>query len=172
MSNEILDDLEANESTRLKAGDQSGSSTHLETVLRPFFKKYDRDSSGTLDLSELNALFVDLGENFSPKTLQDSFRRFDTDNSGFGYHFIYIATLLIGCNIVDFQEFVRGMAQFIREQRQTSLSGDLHKSSSQSVDNEEDDEEEEEMPEDLAHLSPSEQQRRLKFRSFYMVMRF
>ena len=95
MSTEQLGELDnsasasaVSESSRLKDTSRGGgvadlaTNVRLEIVLRPFFKKYDRDGNGSLDLHELNALFVDLGENFPMKTLQDCFSRFDTDHSG------------------------------------------------------------------------------------------
>ena len=29
-----------------------------QTVLKPFFKKYDRDNNGTLDMEEISSLFM------------------------------------------------------------------------------------------------------------------
>lgn len=69
----------------------------LDHVLKPFFEKYDTDKSGTIDLSELGAVFRDLKENKSQKQLEEMFKKFDRDNSG----------------EIDYPEFVQGVAEYV-----------------------------------------------------------
>eukprot|EP01035_Chromulina_nebulosa_P030274 gene30274-40240_t len=146
----------------------------LKSLLKPFFKRYDRDGSDTLDIDELASVFHDLGEEVSQKELREIYAKMDTDNSG----------------TIEYEEFVQGTAEFvlsrlhslkrkIEKEKSFIVTGDIERGDSKGfeddivkspkVDDEEDDDEEEEVPEDLAELSPSEQQIRIKFRSFWMM---
>mmetsp|Transcript_2801 Transcript_2801/g.2463 ORF Transcript_2801/g.2463 Transcript_2801/m.2463 type:complete len:577 (-) Transcript_2801:15-1745(-) len=147
----------------------------LKSLLKPFFKRYDRDGSDTLDIDELASVFHDLGEEVTHKELKDIFVKMDTDNSG----------------TIEYEEFVQGTAEFvlsrlhnlkhkIEKEKSFSSSHDIEGGdvkgfeddivkSSNKEDDEEDDDEDEEVPEDLAELSPAEQQIRIKFRSFWMM---
>lgn len=56
--------IQASESTPLGSGDHipTKALSRLESLLTPYFKRYDTDSSGLLDLSELTYVLRDLGE--------------------------------------------------------------------------------------------------------------
>ncbi|CAM9345556.1 unnamed protein product [Choristocarpus tenellus] len=126
----------------------------LESLLRPFFDKYDEDSSGHLDIQELGAVFHDLQENIKQKELTELYKDFDSDNSG----------------LIDFQEFVSGVAKFVIQKRNQSEEeeADGYSATVEEV-GEVDDEEHEEIPEDLVDLDPDTQQFRIKIRALWMV---
>ena len=69
----------------------------LKIVLLPFFQKYDQSKDGHLDLVELACVMRDLGENIGHEKLVELYGEFDQNNSG----------------LVDFHEFVIGMAEYI-----------------------------------------------------------
>ena len=88
----------------------------LEQVLKPFFEKYDVDRNGSIDMSELAAVFhvcvliytsrssrgehtslQDLNENKSQKELHEMFQKFDKDRNG----------------AIDYPEFVQGVAEYV-----------------------------------------------------------
>lgn len=140
----------------------------LESLLKPIFRRYDTDSNGCLDIGELSAVFKDMGEHISSKKLQELFAKFDIDGNG----------------VIDYGEFVLGTTDYI-----ISQGLDLRAHDSKGVDNADnsstnfdadestgagttvEDDAEEDIPEDLAHLSPAEQQTRIKFRAaLYLIM--
>jgi Ca2+/Na+ antiporter len=142
------------ESTPLNEKVSDTAMEQLKALLRPFFAKYDHDNSGELDVDELGAVFRDLGEDVPAKTLSTLFAKFDTDNSG----------------NIDYHEFVKGVAEYVvsRGLKAESVPSfpEVHRENSTAG---EDEEEQEEIPEDLAHLSPEEQQYRVKLRAFWMM---
>jgi hypothetical protein len=155
-------DDQVDESSNLFQNKRERNIHRLEGILRPFFAKYDRDFSGTLDLDELSILFFDMGEELPPSMLAERFKKFDIDNSG----------------TVDFKEFVKGtfeMMQNCEDFKERALARSQRSASrtAQKVTSEvaldAEDEEEPEMPEDLAELSPDEQQYRVKVRSSYLM---
>jgi Ca2+/Na+ antiporter len=161
----------------------------LRRVLKSFFRKYDRDSNGFIDASELRSLLLDLHENPSPAEFATLMAEMDTDNSG----------------SIDFEEFFEAMVKAVIQHSRISqghggggaiLSGGggsrahagsggervelesinsaphadhLAAAGGEGGEDEDDEEEEEEVPEDLAHLSPEQQQRRIKIRSAWMM---
>ncbi len=155
----------------------------LQRILRPFFKKFDRDNSGSLDMGELRAVFAELGEDVTAKELKSLFADMDKDNSG----------------LIDYNEFVEGVIKYVikhgeilaqrraeradfdfendtfynndLEMRALSLSAKkkAEQEAAKSEGGGEEEEEEAEMPDDLAHLPPSEQQKRIKMRSLWMM---
>jgi Ca2+/Na+ antiporter len=172
---------EPTENTRLKSSGGSGSGsgsfsisdefiTYLERILRPFFKVYDKDNNDSIDNYELTTLFKDLGENLSAEEIQKIFNEFDIDKNG----------------SIDYKEFVRGTAKYIFTHKHLSTKGLKgrnasvdrairdHVSASNKEDKNkdeqgeggDDDDEDEEVPDDMKDLSPEEQQKRIKFRSF------
>jgi hypothetical protein len=54
----------------------------LRKILRPFFRAYDTDDSGNLQIDELRVLFEDMGESLSRQEVLDLFSKFDTDKNG------------------------------------------------------------------------------------------
>lgn len=227
------------ESTPLRRSSRvvSPAEQRIQTLLRPFFLRYDADKSGFLDVQELASVFRDLGEsvegrggsrrntptaspalggrrgslqlrrlrsggpggvlsmsssNPATKRFYDCFTQFDTNGDG----------------RIDFHEFVLGTVQYIWDNEQVianydeTRGGPRRGSAYQIIDggsvemrranaaasanavNEvenairaeegddedgDDEEEEEEVPDDLAHLSPEEQQTRIKSRAFFML---
>ena len=102
--------------------------------------------------------YRDLGEHVPVDELERRFKKFDRDNNG----------------TIDFEEFAKGTYELIRDSKEIYNKASLKKRESLSnlkVDEKdgEDEEEEEQVPDDLADLSPSEQQTRIKIRSAYMM---
>jgi len=161
--------------------------SRLRRLLKPFFNKYDKDGSGTLDPEELQSLFHDLGERgLTSKELKERFAKMDKDES----------------NFIEFEEFVEGAADYIlssgaalrrppshgvvahghdddddvspfRDSTE-SVRNLIHRRASDSDHGHNDhldieEEEDEEIPEDLVDLSPAEQQFRIKLRSLWMM---
>lgn len=141
----------------------------LQTLVKPFFKKYDTDKNGHIDQNELNVVIHDLGENLSSAELAVLFDTMDESNS----------------DRVTLPQFTKGIAQYI-DNNQNLIEKHVNKTSGASggpivvIDkrdadtgseggDDQDEEEEEEAPEDLKDLSPEEQQRRIKNRSFNMM---
>jgi Ca2+/Na+ antiporter len=141
--------------------------------LRPYFKKFDADNSGGIDAHELKFLLESLGEKPTPERVAEMMAEMDKDNSG----------------SIDFDEFVvamekavkgeqfrggaaQGDADSLNQDKMSARSSDAAPSRTGMTDivnqddEEDEEEEEEEMPEDLADLSPEEQQSRLFKRSF------
>lgn len=141
----------------------------LDRLLKPFFRAYDLDNNNTLSVSELTHVFRDLGERLTEEELEAVFVDMDTDKSG----------------AIDYKEFVHGTAHYIitqnlhlsankigRNKRLQSKSIDphaVHQLKAVLASEGEEDEEHEEVPEDIKDLSPEEQQRRIKFRSAWMM---
>ena len=100
---------------------------------------------------------TDLREQHTADEMQELFIRFDADKTGY----------------IEFGEFVNLMMDYLirmtRKDRSDMLS-DRPKSKTAVVlyseDDDEDGDDEEEIPEDLANLSPEEQQYRIKLRAF------
>lgn len=53
-----------------------------EAIARNTFNKYDTDSSGCLDITELTLILNELGANFNENELKDALNELDSDNSG------------------------------------------------------------------------------------------
>jgi Ca2+/Na+ antiporter len=147
----VYDELETvsgtpNEKTSLK----SGPYAHLKTLLKPFFHRYDMDRNGFLDIYELKSLFKDLNETPSADELKQIFSDFDKDKSG----------------QISFDEFILGVASYVKKthHKTAPVPKDIEAPSANSNDDD-DEEEHEEIPEDLADLSPAEQQKAIKTRA-------
>lgn len=54
----------------------------LKLICRPFFYRYDRDFTGTLDKSEVSQLFADLGEVPDVEELNGLWEKYDKDKDG------------------------------------------------------------------------------------------
>ena len=98
-------------------------------------------------MKELRVLLRDLGEEMSAEEVRRVMETFDKDSS----------------NSLNFDEFC-GFIKTLVERRR---SGEL---TQVAVEGEMEEEEEEEIPEDLCHLSPAQQQRRIIMRSFSMML--
>merc|ERR1711957_673248 len=132
---------------KLISSEKPAEVARLRMILRPFFSLYDEDDSGTICLTEFVVLLKDLRVMVSHDEQVCIFKGADKDHTG----------------TIDFDEFVvcvlktvLGDCCAVRRTRATTAA---------SVQGDEEDEKEE-MPEDLASLSPEEQQKRLKRRAF------
>jgi hypothetical protein len=77
------------EGTPIAAGARAGGDgfserfmKRLRKILRPFFRAYDTDDSGNLQIDELRVLFEDMGESLSRQEVLDLFSKFDSDKNG------------------------------------------------------------------------------------------
>ena len=87
------------EGTPLVMDEEAELLHRLKVVLLPFFQKYDETKTGHLDLVELACVMRDLGENVGHERLVELYDKFDSNDSG----------------LVDFHEFVIGMADYIHQ---------------------------------------------------------
>ena len=101
-----------------------------------------------LSVSELRILLRDLGEDMSKEEVQEVIHQFDTNHD----------------NVLDFDEFNKFIHTLVEQRRSGQLTHVRIDPALLEVD-----EEEEEMPEDLCHLSPAEQQKRIIRRAFTMM---
>ena len=155
---------------RAGTGIAESAMKQLAAVSRPFFDKYDVDRSGTINQLELALLFRDMGQRLNPAELSEQFESWDKDSNG----------------ELDFDEFVAGAARYVLRKagepmdvvvadggdggargKATGRGGEGGGEDEVAV--EEEDDEAEEVPEDLAHLAPEEQQRRILHRSLWMM---
>ena len=130
----------------------------FRSFLQPFFRRFDTDNSGAIDKHEFAALVHSLGEKPDTTRLDELMKHMDTDGSG----------------AVDFNEFCVAMVDLLRDGGIKVTSSSAAETPVKTVDAAADDEEEEEeeeaeMPDDLADLSPEEQQSRLLKRSFWLM---
>uniref|UniRef100_A0A0G4HFL8 EF-hand domain-containing protein n=1 Tax=Chromera velia CCMP2878 TaxID=1169474 RepID=A0A0G4HFL8_9ALVE len=69
--------------THVKGGELTEElRNQMAEVLRPFFEKFDRDGSGSLDSAEVASLLRELGEHPSDATVQVIMQEADTDGTG------------------------------------------------------------------------------------------
>lgn len=151
----------------------------LRKVIRPFFKRYDKDFNGTLDASELVAVFNDMGEYLSKDQLNKVFK---------------------GKSAIDLDDFVSGVFEYISTHEDLIKRGEIGSPNSSSKklyqeedggipatsetasasfrtiegdksseDDEEEDEDEPEMPDELRELSPQDQMNRVMNMSLYKM---
>jgi len=123
----------------------------LKKVLRPFFKKYDRDSSSTLNKEEFKCLLEDLNSAIDPTTVGRLFNETDIDKSG----------------SISFDEFSQCLYTWMTTSVfQESMARSTTIVPSYDIDGEED----EEMDEDLANLDPAEQKKRILLKAFRLML--
>lgn len=136
----------------------------MKRILWPFFCSYDVNQDHNIDMEEFKLLIKDLGESTagSGDSIQKAFNRADVDSSG----------------KISFDEFVKAiMSWALDPKRSDTDDGSSLKRNTVAVwmesEDDGDDEggegEEEDVPEDLADLSPQEQQRRILLRSFWQM---
>jgi Ca2+-binding EF-hand superfamily protein len=123
----------------------------LKKIIRPFFAHYDLDGSGHLDVTEFNQLLIELGERSQGQKVVERFKEQDKDNSG----------------TLSFDEVADFLYVFIRDE--LSKKPEEETKIQHVMPAYDEDEEEEAIPEDLADLSPSQQLRRVLFRSIWMM---
>lgn len=139
----------------------------FDDALKSFFRKYDINGDGQIDVHELRFLLEDLHENMTEERFQKFLKEIDTDGSG----------------AISFQEFAVAIRTFIKRKHehlettteaynlsvQTGTTDSGHGAHGGHGEDEEEDEEEEEVPEDLADLPPSTQKMRILMRSGWMM---
>jgi Ca2+/Na+ antiporter len=134
-------------------------------ILHPFFVIYDVDKNKTIDRVEFSAILKDVNEDVSKEYQRRLFDAADADQSG-SISFEEFVACVIAIAIdepTDLNEprktVPREPTKFIMEDG--SPAGE--------AEEEDDDEEEDVIPDDLAGLSPAEQQTRIKRRSLYQM---
>jgi Ca2+/Na+ antiporter len=134
----------------------------VQDIIRPFFHVYDQNRDRRMDADELQVFFRDLGEIVSREEAEKWIVEADKDKSGF----------------IEFDELVAATLKYIiakyelETQNRKIEMNRIHVESNRHIDvsgDDEEEEEEEEVPEDLAHLSIAEQQRKIKIRAAYMM---
>lgn len=132
---------------------------YLKSILAIPFQKYDMDGDQTLSKTEVNVFLKDFNENVSPEDLDKMFKTFDTDGNG----------------EMTVDEFVLMCYHILMSQHGQKSSSDrstrhLEKNFAEAaMSTVDDEEEEEEIPEDIAHLSPDEQEAAVKKKAFTML---
>jgi Ca2+/Na+ antiporter len=133
---------------------------YLKEVLADAFRTYDENGDGVLDLRELSVFFRDFHETLSKAEIAELFRMYDTDKS----------------SRISVDEFI-GLAYTLiktqekrnRNHRVTAMTTSITKRTNDVIaDTAFADIEHEEVPKEFTDLSPEEQQRAIKFRSFYL----
>jgi Ca2+/Na+ antiporter len=136
---------------------------HVQDIIRPFFHVYDQNRDRRMDADELQVFFRDLGEKVSREEAEKWIVEADKNKSGF----------------IEFDELVEATLKYLIAKYELESQGRkiemtrIHVESQRHIDVAQDDdgeeEEDEAVPEDLAHLSIAEQQRRIKIRAAYMM---
>lgn len=136
-------------------------------VLAPFFGHYDLNGDNQIDFDEFRMILNEVKEPLTKEAQKQMFDSADADSSGF----------------ISFEEFVacmmdvlnNGTLETMKLKRKPTQPDYLHRdgmeerSKDSDADDDDDDDsgdEEEDVPEDLSHLAPEEQQRRIKWRAF------
>mmetsp|Transcript_15223 Transcript_15223/g.32824 ORF Transcript_15223/g.32824 Transcript_15223/m.32824 type:complete len:536 (-) Transcript_15223:249-1856(-) len=140
--------------------------TRLKKVCRPFFKRYDFDKDAQLSLPELKPLLHDLGYYPSTETLNSFYGCSVTDTD---------MNLCLQASMdtnhdgqVSFEEFVEYLYKFMQDETRLARAP-TRGLTPYPADEDEEDDVEEAIPEDLAHLSPTQQMARVIFRSVWMM---
>ncbi|TMW55919.1 hypothetical protein Poli38472_008567 [Pythium oligandrum] len=137
---------------------------NVADIIRPFFHAYDKNRDNRIDADELQFFFKDMGETITREEALHWMKEADKDNSGF----------------VEFNELVEAAAKYLVAKYETEQEGRVvemkqihvevpHTDLSFANNDDDEAEEDEEIPEDLAHLSISEQQRKIKLRAAYLM---
>jgi len=157
----------SSESARLLKG--TDSHLRLRNLLRMFFNSFDHDSSGTVDINELQALMLTLNERVSKEDLADLYKKLDKNQSG----------------TIDFEEFCDVMPSYIMSRahvirKKTSRAAESAAQAghaptpageeNRTVIDAEDEEEVEDVPEELQDKDPQRQLRKIMTRSFGMML--
>jgi len=125
-------------------------------ILAPFFASYDVNGDNEIDFDEFRMIFKDVHENLSRDTQEKMFAAADVDNS----------------KVINFEEFVACILCFALEapvEAEGTRPPKIMLDPKTFYAPEDEDQEDEDMPEDLADLSPEEQQKRIKQRAFSMM---
>mmetsp|Transcript_23445 Transcript_23445/g.51433 ORF Transcript_23445/g.51433 Transcript_23445/m.51433 type:complete len:534 (-) Transcript_23445:277-1878(-) len=139
----------------------------LKKVCRPFFKRYDFDKDRTLCKAELKPLLHDLG--YWPNE-ENMDKLLSGPPSGVTGTSLATSMDKDGDGKISFDEFVDYLYSFMRDPKRMEKAPDYSNPAYVKYSEDDDEEEEgEEFPDDLAHLSPSQQMMRVCFRSFWMM---
>jgi len=125
-------------------------------ILAPFFGKYDINGDNRIDFEEFRLLFKDMRAGVSKEMEEHLFDAADVDGSKY----------------INFEEFVGIIICFSMASDQSGNRGPPKQAIDPKVfyaPNDEEETEEDDMPEDLADLSPEEQQKRIKSRAYSMM---
>jgi Ca2+/Na+ antiporter len=157
----------------------------LRKFLRPYFRRFDRDNSGEIDKTELKLLLESLGQKPTQQDVDTMMDQLDSDHSGaisFDEFVIAMQRVLSNSHQGGLNPYTNILASPGPHAPPSTLSGSAQVNAegtctsrtdvgAQDLADGEDDEEEEdeEMPEDLAHLSPSEQRKRILQRAFLLM---
>jgi len=153
----------------------------LSTLLQPFFTKYDADGDGSIGKHELQFLLSDLGEPVSKAEAGHWMKKLDPDNSGSIHSSELLDAILtyvkektisdaLGESSVPKKKPIKlyeDMMNFLQPGRATFLAATT--GAAEAAEDEAEEEEEVEVPDDLANLSPDEQQAAIKSRAFTMM---
>lgn len=132
----------------------------MKLCLQHFFANYDTNHDNQIDFEEFLLLMRDLRENVGRDELEAIFKETDINNSGG----------------IDIDEFVMMMIMYLRDypvymspinKKSTKPSALGTPQSQASIPD--DESEEEDLPEDLMHLTPEQQQTRIKTRAAWML---
>mmetsp|Transcript_23350 Transcript_23350/g.32619 ORF Transcript_23350/g.32619 Transcript_23350/m.32619 type:complete len:572 (+) Transcript_23350:144-1859(+) len=138
----------------------------LKDVLGEAFQQFDTDGNGNLSKKEVQIFLHDFHETIDDSEVEKIFNLLDVDSNG----------------VVDFDEFIGACYYFIVHEEQAhdedhdhpmdevEKEGYAGEIADKIFDDQEGEvEEEEEIPEDIIDLSPEEQQKAIKMRSFRML---
>lgn len=128
--------------------------TALKTIMRPFFAKYDADSTGDIEKNEFLIMLRDLDDQLQKEDAEALWKTFDASNDG----------------VIKFDEFCAGFDTYLKKPdtaEKLKSRKTLSKIPNYGMEDEEDGEEE--IPEDLADLSYEDQQSAIKFRAAWMM---
>lgn len=147
-------DIVVDEKRTLTGPEASKVQQSLESIVKPFFRKYDTHSNGYLDKTELKLVFKDLGEAPSVSNLEQIFEDFDTNKDG----------------KISYDEFVNGITTYIATHKPKKETPETDTKDMEALANFDDEEEEEEdIPEEFENLSHDEQQAAVIFKSSWML---
>lgn len=173
-----LDFQDQQESPALHLLEKEHQLARFDSLVRKFFRKYDVNGDGSIDVVELKLLLEDLHIPHSDEQVKQYLKEMDKDNDG----------------MITLTEFTHTLAQLVSQDflgpshmpnygatdhmstlmefRQSQTENQEHavpREDARHESQENEEEEEEEMPEDIANLPPEEQRRRILFRkSLYM----
>jgi Ca2+/Na+ antiporter len=136
----------------------------VEDLIRPFFHVYDKNKDNQMNAEELQLFFKDMGESMTRAELQKWIDNADKNKNGF----------------IEFQELVEPTLKYLIAKFEAERHGRIvemkkihvevpHMDLTAKPNSDDDEEEDETVPEDLAHLSIAEQQRRILVRACYMM---
>ena len=133
---------------------------YLKELLADAFRTYDRNGDGVLDIRELSVFLRDFHETLTKAEVAELFRMYDTDKSN---HISVDEFIGLAYTLIKTQEKkTKGHRFFPAANSVTARTNEAITESAFA------DIEHEEVPEDFTDLPPDEQQRAIKFRSFYM----